>query len=80
MQYPVPGAPHLARRTVELLAEENAAFDTARGLDHGGWSALKAMSPDADIPVVQLSIDTREPGAFHYGVGQNWRRYAVRVR
>lgn len=67
--YPAPGAPHLARRTVELLSEEGAALDPERGLDHGAWSVLTAMYPDADIPVVQLSIDIREPGTFHYGIG-----------
>lgn len=70
VQYPAPGAPHLARRTVELLSEEGAALDPERGLDHGAWSVLTAMYPDADIPVVQLSIDTREPGTVHYGIGQ----------
>jgi 4,5-DOPA dioxygenase extradiol len=66
VQYPAPGEPGLARRAVELLAESRARLDPARGLDHGAWSVLAAMYPKADVPVVQLSLDTREPGSFHY--------------
>lgn len=66
VQYPAPGSPELARRTIELLAPEPVAPDTAWGLDHGAWSVLCAMYPEADVPVVQLSLDTARPAAFHY--------------
>lgn len=57
MQYPAPGAPSLARRAVELLAQSgiDAATDPARGLDHGAWVPLLAMFPRAHVPVTQLA-------------------------
>lgn len=70
VRYPAPGDPALARRTADLLADHDARIDPDRGLDHGAWSVLAAMYPDADIPVVQLSLDSRRPGAFHYALGQ----------
>lgn len=66
MRYPAPGDPSLARRTAALLSTHNVRLDPARGLDHGAWSVLVAMYPAADIPVVQLSMDTGQPGSFHY--------------
>jgi 4,5-DOPA dioxygenase extradiol len=63
VQYPAPGAPDLAQRTAAMLG---AQLDPQRGLDHGTWSVLAPMYPDASIPVVQLSLDTRQAGAFHY--------------
>lgn len=70
VQYPAPGSPELARRTIELLAPEPVAPDTAWGLDHGAWSVLCAMYPEADVPVVQLSLDTARPAAFHYDLAK----------
>ncbi len=66
VRYPAPGDPDLARRVIALLAPQDVGQDPVRGLDHGAWSVLCAMYPDADIPVVQLSLDSGEPGAFHY--------------
>ena len=66
VRYPAPGDPALARRAADLLAASGARLDAARGLDHGAWSVLLAMYPEADVPVVQLSLDTSRPGAFHY--------------
>jgi 4,5-DOPA dioxygenase extradiol len=64
--YPAPGAPWLAERVGQLLAPTpiRQAYDW--GLDHGTWSVLAHVFPDADIPVVQLSLDRRQRGAFHY--------------
>ncbi|WP_242164798.1 4,5-DOPA dioxygenase extradiol [Lysobacter sp. M15] len=69
VRYPAPGDPALARRVVELLGAE-AGIDPERGLDHGVWSVLVPMFPEADIPVVQLGIDTRRDGAWHYAVAR----------
>ena len=66
VRYPAPGQPALARRVASMLGSVGAAVDPARGLDHGCWSVLVAMYPDADVPVVQLSLDSRQPGPFHY--------------
>ncbi len=65
-QYPAPGSPEVAGRVKELLGKD-VALDTGRwGLDHGTWSVLCHVFPDADIPVVQLSIDETKPSAWHY--------------
>ncbi len=75
VQYPAPGAQELAKRVVELLAPASVRADSEWGLDHGAWSVLRHVFPGADVPVVQLSIDETQPGAFHYELG---RRLALR--
>ena len=70
IQYPAPGSPELARRVKELLAPVSVWLDESRGLDHGTWSVLTHVFPKADIPVVQLSIDERQPPGFHYEIGK----------
>lgn len=71
VRYPAPGDPELARRCAALLADRDARLDPGRGLDHGAWSVLIAMYPEADVPVVQLSLDTARPGAFHYELARS---------
>ena len=68
--YPAPGSPELARRVQDLLAPLPVALDDNWGIDHGTWSVLTHAFPRADIPVVQLAIDERQPPAFHYELGQ----------
>jgi 4,5-DOPA dioxygenase extradiol len=70
VQYPAPGDPELARRLQTLLAPIPVNLDERWGLDHGTWSVLCHVYPDADIPVVQLSIDETQPASFHYDIGQ----------
>lgn len=66
-QYPAPGDPILAKRVIDILAPlEVVADDGEWGLDHGTWAVLCHAFPKADIPVVQLSIDEREPPEYHY--------------
>jgi 4,5-DOPA dioxygenase extradiol len=69
VQYPAPGDPTLARRVQQLLAPINVALDETWGLDHGSWSILRHIYPDADIPVVQLSIDETTPASHHFEIG-----------
>ncbi|MEP7075258.1 MAG: 4,5-DOPA dioxygenase extradiol [Acidobacteriota bacterium] len=70
VQYPAPGSPKLAERVNELLGG-NLALDTIQwGLDHGTWSVLVHLFPDADIPVVQLSMNDAEPAAFHFDLAK----------
>lgn len=66
VQYRAPGSPELARRVQELLAPFAVELDQSWGLDHGTWSVLAHVFPEADIPVVQLSIDETQPAAFHF--------------
>lgn len=70
VQYPAPGNPALAARVADLLRPVDVALDHAWGLDHGTWSVLLHAFPQADIPVVQLSLDATKPASFHYGIGQ----------
>jgi 4,5-DOPA dioxygenase extradiol len=69
VQYPAPGDPELARRVQEMLKPLPVALDNSWGLDHGTWSVLKHAYPEADIPVVQLSIDETQPASFHFEIG-----------
>jgi 4,5-DOPA dioxygenase extradiol len=72
IQYPAPGAPWLGARVSDLLAAANlpAAIDAARGIDHGAWVPLREMYPQADVPVVQLALQTHLGAAHHYRLGQ----------
>lgn len=66
VKYPAPGDPQLASRVRDLLAPLDVGLDTQWGLDHGTWSVLCHVFPDADVPVIQLSIDETQPASFHY--------------
>ena len=69
--YPAPGSPALAQHLVELLAPVPVTLDKeAWGFDHGSWGVLIKMYPDADIPMVQLSIDSSKPAAWHFEMGR----------
>jgi 4,5-DOPA dioxygenase extradiol len=67
VQYPAPGDPALATRVRELLAPTAVEADASSwGLDHGTWSVLAHVYPQADVPVVQLSLDGTQPPRYHY--------------
>jgi len=70
IDYPAPGDPVLAARVRGLLAPMSVNSDEGWGLDHGTWTVLRHMFPRADIPVVQLSIDERQPAEYHFEVGK----------
>lgn len=70
IKYPAPGDPELARRVAGLLASANATVRTDWGLDHGTWSVLRYLFPDASCPVVQLSIDHRLAASGHLDIGR----------
>jgi 4,5-DOPA dioxygenase extradiol len=69
-QYPAKGSPELAGGVKEIVGEDVHLDERKWGLDHGTWSVLAHVFPDADIPVVQLSINEIEPPAFHYELGR----------
>jgi 4,5-DOPA dioxygenase extradiol len=69
LQYPAPGSFDLASTVVNSLKDYTIGLDQSWGLDHGTWSVLKKMYPDADIPTIQLSIDYSKPPQFHYDLG-----------
>lgn len=71
VEYPAPGSPELAQRVRELVKSASVRPDDGYswGLDHGAWSVLRRMYPQADIPVVQLSLDRSQHPRFHYDLG-----------
>ena len=70
VQYPASGSLELAQRVRELLAPTEVALDHDWGLDHGTWSVLVHVYPQATIPVVQLSIDETQAADWHYDLAQ----------
>lgn len=70
VQYPASGSLDLAKNTREMIKQTTVGLDETWGLDHGCWSILKPMFPNADIPVVQMSLDYRKDAAYHYNLGK----------
>ena len=71
VEYPAPGSPELAAEVADLLAPTEVLADLGEwGLDHGTWSVLAHVYPDADVPVVQLSLDGRRPLQWHLDLAQ----------
>ena len=68
--YPAPGDPELARQVAGMLAPLGRADLDSWGYDHGTWSVLTHMYPDADVPVIQLSMDVRHTPRGHYEIGK----------
>jgi 4,5-DOPA dioxygenase extradiol len=70
-QYPAPGAPDVAQEISGGISDPPVGLDRGEwGLDHGTWSVLKPMFPNADIPVLQLSMDYSQPAAEHFAIGR----------
>ena len=72
LNYPAPGSPELAYR-VRSLVGDSVSIDNNWGLDHGTWSVLHRVFPQANIPVVQLSVNAMLTPAEHYAIGQTLR-------
>lgn len=70
VQYPAKGSPELARMTKDLVTATDVHLDDRWGLDHGAWSVIKHMYPNADIPVIQMSIDYTASPERHYEIAQ----------
>lgn len=70
VQYPAPGSPAMAEETLRTVRGTRVLADHDWGLDHGAWSVIKKMYPDADVPVLQFSIDYHQPPQWHYNLGK----------
>lgn len=70
VQYPAPGSPQLAKDTAALIHSAQVELDHDWGLDHGTWTVVRRMYPEAKIPVLQLSIDYTKPPRYHYELGR----------
>lgn len=70
VQYPAPGSPELAKETKLLITKTEVGLDDKWGLDHGAWSVIKHLYPNADIPVIQLSLDYSQSPQYHYELAQ----------
>jgi 4,5-DOPA dioxygenase extradiol len=66
VEYPASGYPQLANETKKLIHKTAVEFDNKWGLDHGCWSVLKHLYPEADVPVIQLSIDHYKTPQWHF--------------
>ena len=66
VKYPAPGSPALATATKNIISKTEVGLDDAWGLDHGAWSVIKHLYPDADVPVVEMSLDYNKPAQYHY--------------
>jgi 4,5-DOPA dioxygenase extradiol len=73
VRYPAPGDPALSRRVAELLSPEPVGLDPQRGFDHGAWSVIRPMYPNAEVPMVQLSLDRTKSPQEHYELGKRLR-------
>jgi 4,5-DOPA dioxygenase extradiol len=69
-EHPAPGDPALARSVQKLLSDVDVELDGSWGLDHGAWSVLAHIYPQADVPVIELGIDGTKSAAFHYELGR----------
>lgn len=70
VEYPAPGDPAMAKRVQSLLAPVSVGLDNSWGLDHGTWSVLCHVYPEADVPVLQLSIDETQTAEYHYEIAK----------
>jgi len=66
LQYPAPGSPELAKETKKMISKTNIRLDENWGLDHGAWSVIKHLYPNADVPTIQLSLDYSQPAQYHF--------------
>lgn len=79
VQYPAPGSPRVATEIKQQIQKTDVLLDNDQwGLDHGAWSVIKHLYPNADIPVLQLSLDRQSPAQYHYDLAKEL--YALRKK
>jgi len=70
VQYPADGSPELAKETKALIRKTVVGLDESWGLDHGAWSVIKHLYPDADVPVIEMSLDYFQAPQYHYDLAR----------
>jgi len=70
VEYPAPGSPTLAGETAVAISKTNIGLDQGWGLDHGAWSVIRNLYPNADVPVIQLSLDYDRDAQYHYDLAK----------
>jgi len=70
VQYPAQGSPELAKEVKSIITKTEVGLDEKWGLDHGCWSVVKHLYPDADIPVIQMSLDYYQTAQYHYDLAK----------
>jgi 4,5-DOPA dioxygenase extradiol len=70
VQYPAPGSPELAHETKKTIIKTVVGLDEKWGLDHGAWSVIRRMYPEADVPVIEMSLDYSQEPQYHYELGK----------
>jgi len=70
VQYPAPGSPELAEEVKHIVTKTDIGMDSQWGLDHGAWSVIKHLYPNADVPVIQFSLDFNKTPHDHYDLGK----------
>ena len=78
VEYPAPGNTELAKETAGMVTKTTVRLDTDWGMDHGTWTILRHMYPEADIPVLQLSIDYYQPAQYHYELAQQLQSLRIK--
>jgi len=70
VEYPAPGSPELANETKHSITKTTVGLDEKWGLDHGAWSVIRRMYPEADVPVIEMSLDYSQGPQYHYDLGK----------
>jgi 4,5-DOPA dioxygenase extradiol len=71
VKYPAPGSPELASQVQTLFEKDVVKLDDTWGLDHGAWTILKHLYPNADVPIVQMSLDYSQPLSYHFQLAKS---------
>lgn len=78
VQYPAPGAPEMAKMVSSTISSTQVLHDTEWGLDHGAWSVLNHLYPQANIPVFQLSLDFSKGPSYHYNLAKQLQYFRTK--
>lgn len=70
VQYPAPGSPELANETKRIITKTGIGLDEKWGLDHGAWSVIRRIYPEANVPVIEMSLDYSQGPQYHYDLGK----------